>query len=236
MPAQFAKGFQEAQRVTLVIIFAADHVHGNEDVAVVMHELIGEAQDIFGIGQETQDGQLKAHRHSRGERILLRQPLTNNIGHCAWWYGIAIGVAKTGDSDLRLEIGDAFGPKRPHVAVQGLCLEPGIVGERVEACPMRAKELIAALIRLVEADAVHPAGLFLVTKLFEALVLALLTVAQRVIFMSGDIAKQQVVRRTAELVATIRHAVFDSNLGVVAVATIALSQRHFVPPLREVRA
>jgi len=98
---------------------------------------------------------------------------------------------------------------------------------------VRLEKLIPAFVRFVEPDAVHPGSLLVLGQVFESFVFALLAITELLILASHDVAKHQVIRQPAILVATVVATIFDTHLGVVLVATLFLGKRRVVPPTRE---
>ena len=128
-------------------------------------------------------------------------------------------------ADMMVRDMQAFGAEGLHVTHHHVGPDVRIVGYVVEALPVRAEEFVAALVGLVQADAVEPAGLLARAEILQALVLALLAGIELVVVGGLQIAEQQQVGCHAELVGAVVLAVLDAHLGVVGVALVGLRQR-----------
>ena len=158
--AQLAQGRQKAQRIALVVVLAPDHVDRDKEVAVARDELVEGLQTLLGIGQKAHNGHLQAQRHAAGQRIVPRQTGAIDVRDFIGGEGRALGGDEPGYADHALQIRGALSREALHVQHQRIRGDVGIGIQVPHTLPVGLEELVAALVGLVQAQAVEP-GRFL---------------------------------------------------------------------------
>ena len=216
-----------------VVVFAADHIHRDQQIRVVVYELVRASQLVLCIRQESQDRNLEPDGNTGIPGVSSRHSLTQDIERIVRRDRRTIGPEIRTIADLELDVAQAFLAKRLHVAEHRFRLQPWIEDEDIQALPVCLEEFIAPLVGLVQPDTVQPARSFRFVQFHEVLVFAFLAIAKLFVVERSDIAKHQEVGVDAECIAAVSAAIVDSNLGVVLVAIVCLGQCKFVPPFRE---
>jgi len=122
LPPEIPHRRQEAQRVALVVVFPANHVDSDKNIAVVMNKFVYASELILGIRQESQYRNLESNGHAGIDGVLLSQALAQDVGCFNRRNKAAIWSLESPDGNLKFDISNTFFAECPHVAVQDLRL------------------------------------------------------------------------------------------------------------------
>ena len=79
--AQLTEHRQKTQRITLVIVFATDHVHADIEITILIVDRVELAQPSFRIRREPQQRILETDGHTRRHGVRRFQAGTDDVGH-----------------------------------------------------------------------------------------------------------------------------------------------------------